>query len=142
MEKPNSIDTERPGVVAEAVKAVFAKVWGGGDFPVLDRVFRDVTGMFEGRHPGYRAIDMEYHDFEHTLQATVCLTHLLEGRALSGDPPVLGERLWELSVISALLHDTGFLKRTGTTPARARNTPSSMSAAAAISPAPTCRSSR
>lgn len=69
--------------------------------------------MFEGDFEGYQAIDMEYHDFEHTLQATVCLTHLLQGRSLTPDQPVLSVRDWELSVMAALLHDTGLLKEVG-----------------------------
>lgn len=113
MESPYAIDTSRPTQVADAVKAVFGTVWGEGSFPLLDRVFEDITRMFEGRYPGYQAIDMEYHDFEHTLQATVCMAHLLRGRSLSSDSPVLGDRYWELSVIAALLHDTGFLKEEG-----------------------------
>jgi hypothetical protein len=113
MAKPHVIDTEQPDGVAQAVKAVFGKIWGEWSFPLLDRVFADVTGMFEGRYPGYQAIDMEYHDYEHTLQATVCQAHLLEGRALTADTPTLEVRDWELSVIAALLHDTGFLKKSG-----------------------------
>lgn len=113
MVTPHVIETEQPEAVAQAVKDVFGKVWGSGSFALLERAFEDVTGMFEGRHPGYQAIDMEYHDHEHTLQATLCVAHLLEGYALSGDSPVLGARKWELTVIAALLHDTGFLKKTG-----------------------------
>lgn len=113
MAAPHVIDTEQPEAVVKAVKGIFGKFWGDGSFPLLDRVFADVTGMFEGRHPGYQAIDMEYHDYEHTLQATVCQAHLLEGRALTDDTPTLEVRDWELSVIAALLHDTGFLKKSG-----------------------------
>lgn len=113
MADPHVINTEQPDDVALAVKTVFGKVWGDGSFPLLDKVFSDVTSMFEGRYPGYQAIDMEYHDYEHTLQATLCLAHLLEGRALTDDTPVLEARDWELAVIAALLHDTGFLKESG-----------------------------
>ncbi len=113
MVNPHVINTEQPDEVAHAVKVVFEKFWGDASFPLLDRVFADVNGMFDGRHPGYQAIDMEYHDYEHTLQATVCQTHLLEGRALTEDTPTLEMRDWELSVIAVLLHDTGFLKKTG-----------------------------
>lgn len=113
MVNPHVINTEQPQEVAQSVKAVFGKVWGDGSFELLDRAFTDVTGIFEGLYPGYQAIDMEYHDYEHTLQATLCLTHLLEGRNLTDDTPVLEARDWELAVIAALLHDTGFLKKTG-----------------------------
>lgn len=113
MANPHVINTEQPDDVALAVKTVFGKVWGDGSFPLLDKTFSDVTSMFEGRYPGYQAIDMEYHDYEHTLQATVCMAHLLEGRALTNDTPVLEGRNWELAVIATLLHDTGFLKESG-----------------------------
>ena len=113
MVNPHVINTERPDEVVQAVKAIFEKFWGDANCPLLDRVFADVSGMFAGRYPGYQAIDMKYHDYEHTLQATVCQIHLLEGRALSDDTPVLKARDWELCVIAALLHDTGFLKITG-----------------------------
>jgi hypothetical protein len=69
--------------------------------------------MFEGRNVGYQAIDMEYHDYEHTLQATVCLVQMLEGRSLTTDQPEPLVRDWELSVMAALLHDTGFLREVG-----------------------------
>lgn len=113
MVPPHSINTNQPSEVADAVKAAFAEMGGEPSFPLLDQLFSDVSAMFQGRYPGYQAIDMEYHDFDHTLQATVCLTHLLRGRSRTSDQPVLGIRDWELSVMSVLLHDTGFLKRVG-----------------------------
>ena len=110
MVSPHSIDTKNPAAVAEAVKAAFARISAQASFPLLDRLFADVTSMFTGKYPGYLAIDMRYHDYEHTLQATICLTHLLEGRHRSGDQPVLSVRDWELAVMAVLLHDSGYLK--------------------------------
>ena len=92
------------------VKEAFADIGAEASFPLLDRLFSDVTDMFEGRYPGYRGIDMFYHDYEHSLQATVCLIHLLQGRSRSADKPVLLPRDWELSVMAVLLHDSGYLK--------------------------------
>jgi len=113
MVAPHAIDTEKPSEVAKSTKEAFAGVGGEASFPLLDRLFSDITEMFEGRYPGYQAIDMEYHDFEHTLQATVCLVHLLQGRSDTDDQPVFSIRDWELAVMAVLLHDTGFLKETG-----------------------------
>jgi hypothetical protein len=113
MQAPHAIDTKDPLAVAEAVKSVFAGMGAEVSFPLLDQLFGDVTRIFRGNDEGYQAIDMEYHDFEHTLQATLCLTHLLQGRSLTPDAPVLSVRDWELSVMAALLHDTGFLKEVG-----------------------------
>ena len=73
-------------------------------------------GIFNGERPGYQAIDMQYHDLDHTLQVTMCMAHLLKGRREASAQPALGMREWELAILSALLHDTGFLKETGDNP--------------------------
>lgn len=113
MISPHAVDTKHPAAVAETVKAAFGVIGAEASFSLLDRLFADVSGMFEGRYAGYQAIDMEYHDYEHTLQATVCLTHMLLGRRLTPDLPELRVRDWELAVMAVLLHDTGYLKKTG-----------------------------
>jgi len=112
MVPPHTIDTKNPLAVAAVVKTAFGDIGAGASFPLIDRLFADVTDMFKGRYPGYRGIDMFYHDFEHTLQATVCLTHILQGRSRSADKPVLAPRDWELALMAVLLHDTGYLKET------------------------------
>ncbi|MDB6115413.1 MAG: hypothetical protein JWQ62_2358 [Lacunisphaera sp.] len=115
MVPPHAIDTKNPAAVAAVVKAAFAELGAEKSFPLIDRLFEDVTGMFQGRYPGYQAIDMFYHDYEHTLQATVCLIHLLQGRTRSMDRPVLKPRDWELALMAVLLHDSGYLKETNDT---------------------------
>jgi hypothetical protein len=110
MVPPHTIDTKNPTVVANMVKEAFADLGAEASLPLIERLMTDVTDMFEGRYPGYQAIDMFYHDYEHTLQATVCLIHLLQGRNNSADKPVLAVRDWELALMSVLLHDSGYLK--------------------------------
>jgi hypothetical protein len=110
MVPPHSIDTKNPAAVVLAVKDAFAGIGAQSSFPLLDRLFADVQGMFAGEYAGYQAIDMHYHDYEHTLQATWCLVAILQGRSRTPDKPVLTQRDWELAVMSALLHDTGYLR--------------------------------
>ena len=110
---PPHVDTENPVAVAESVKALFAMAGGEASFPLIDRLIADIAKMFKGEYPGYQAIDMEYHDLDHTLQVTVCVVHLLKGRSETSDQPALGIREWELAFVSALMHDTGFLKEKG-----------------------------
>lgn len=43
----------------------------------------------------------------------MCLVHLLQGRSAASEKPGLTIRDWELAVMAALLHDTGFLKEIG-----------------------------
>lgn len=111
MVPPHSIDTKKPEAVVEAVKDAFLTIGAGDSFPLIDRLFEDVHGMFAGEYAGYQAIDMHYHDYEHTLQATLCLIYILQGRSRTADKPVLTRRDWELALMAALLHDTGYLKK-------------------------------
>ena len=112
MVPPHAVDTKNPAAVTKVVKAAFAGIGAEESFPLLTRLFADVTDMFEGRYAGYRAVDMHYHNYEHTMQATVCLVNILQGRSRSFDRPVLLARDWELAVMAVLLHDSGFLKKT------------------------------
>lgn len=113
MEPPHAIDTKNPSAVADAVKAAFGVAGWDESIPLIDRAVADIAGIFNGAYPGYQAIDMEYHDLDHTFQVTICMIHLLRGRKDAAVRPQLSERDWVLAVISALLHDTGFLKKTG-----------------------------
>lgn len=110
MEAPHAIDTENPTVVAEALAAIFAVAGGEKSIPLIERAVSDVETMFEYGWKGHQPIDMEYHDLDHTFQVTICMAHLLQGRMERGVEPVLGIDDWELAILAALLHDTGFLK--------------------------------
>src|SRR5262249_62118285 len=59
----------------------------------------------------YQPVDALYHDFEHTLQGTLCMARLLRGRHHAGAQPRLTERMFRLGVLAILLHDTGYLKK-------------------------------
>lgn len=113
MVPPYAIDINDITEVTDAIRTAFAAVGGEGSFALIDRVVADVTEMFGGGFAGYQAIDMEYHDLDHTFQVTICMIRLLKGRYLAGAKPILGRREWEMALVSALLHDTGFLKKIG-----------------------------
>lgn len=107
---PHNIDTRSGAAVAGFVRRAFCELYPGESPAWIDRVFVDVEELFEGRHPDYSAIDLRYHDFEHTLQATVCLVKLLASRHHAGVVPQANARQFELTIVAVLLHDTGYLK--------------------------------
>lgn len=112
MAPPHAIDTKNPAAVAQAVKDCFASMGAANSGPLIERLISSVTKLFAGEHAGLLPIDMFYHNYEHTLQATVCAVHVLVGRNRAQSTPVLSIRDCELTVMAALMHDTGFLKRT------------------------------
>ena len=99
--------------MAAALQATHLELFPDGDRLFVSRVFSWAADCFAGRHPGFQAIDIGYHEFEHTLQGTLCLARILRERARAGIRPVVGRRPFELGIIAALLHDTGYLKRVG-----------------------------
>ena len=104
------VDTKDAPAVAKFVKARFAAMYPGASLSWLERLFVDIETLFCGRHPDYAAVDLRYHDLEHTLQATVCLALLLEGRHAAGVEPRIDPRQFELAISAGLLHDSGYIK--------------------------------
>jgi hypothetical protein len=104
------VDTKDAPAVAVFVEAKFAKMYPGASLQWLQTLFTDMERLFEGKNPDYAKVDLRYHDFEHTLQATVCITLLLEGRHNAGVEPRLTPRQFELALSAVLLHDAGYIK--------------------------------
>src|SRR3954462_2867760 len=104
------VDAKDGRAIAKFVEGRFAEMYPDASLHWLRRLFREMEQLFLGKNPDYQKIDIRYHDFEHTLQATLCITLLLEGRHRARVQPLLTARHFELAVSSALLHDAGYLK--------------------------------
>ncbi len=104
------VDTKNATAVATFVEHKFATMYPGASLTWLTTIFHDIEALFTGRNPDYAANDVRYHDLEHTLQATVCLVLLLEGRHAAAVEPRVDPRQFELALSAVLLHDAGYLK--------------------------------
>jgi hypothetical protein len=105
------VATNDPTAVEVEVQKAYLAMFPDGDRLFVPRAFGWVMECFTGHYPDYQAVDTKYHDFEHTLQGTLCLARLLHGRHRAAARPVLTQRLFELGIIAILLHDTGYLKK-------------------------------
>jgi hypothetical protein len=105
------VDTRFPSEVEVEVQAAYTLMFPKGDRYFVHKAFGWAIDCFSGNHREYQAIDARYHDFEHTLQGTLCLARLLRGRHLSGDRPLVTQPMFELGLLAILLHDSGYLKR-------------------------------
>jgi hypothetical protein len=108
----NRVNVEDPGRVRDTVLALFASRFPGTDLAPLAYAFDDFRALFEGNYPGYLACDTLYHDMRHTLDMSLAMARLIDGheRACS-EAERLGPRRAMLGVLIALLHDSGYLKR-------------------------------
>jgi len=105
------VATKDPTAVEVEVQSAYLRMFPKGDAMFVPRVFGWVIECFTGNYKDYQAVDARYHDFEHTLQGTLCMARLLRGRHLSETHPQLTQRIFQLGVLAILLHDTGYLKK-------------------------------
>ncbi len=79
----------------------------------LERVLRDVKDLFEGRAAGFQHCDTPYHNLEHSLETTAVMIRIMDGWNKGGRPPPIAQDFFDLGVIAALLHDVGYIKKSG-----------------------------
>ena len=89
---------------------IYQELFANARQEFVGKAFAWAIQCFSGNYKSYQPIDARYHDFEHTLQATLCFVRILRGRHLAGAKPVLTRRMFELGVLAILFHDTGYLK--------------------------------
>jgi hypothetical protein len=99
------------GAVAEFVAGIHRTLFTDADPAFAPKAFNWMSDAFSGRHPDFSGIDCGYHDVEHTMQVTICLVQLLSGYAAAAAQPRLTRRAFELGILAALFHDSGYLKR-------------------------------
>lgn len=107
----SDVDTRIPHEVELEVHSIYRRMFPQGERAFVSRAFDWAGECFTGQYADYQAIDARYHDFEHTLQGTLCLARLLAGRHAAKAVPELDARLFELCLLAILFHDTGYLKK-------------------------------
>ena len=105
------VATKDPAAVEVEVQAAFLAIFSTGDKSFIPQAFGWARDCFAGNYRDYQPIDAPYHDFEHTLQGTLCMARLLRGRQRAGERPLLTQKMFKLGLLAILLHDTGYLKK-------------------------------
>jgi hypothetical protein len=106
-----SVATKDSTAVETQVQSVYLAMFPDGDRLFVPRVFGLAIDCFTGQYADYQAVDARYHDFEHTLQGTLCMVRLLCAWRSASAQSLLTERLFQLGILGILLHDTGYLKK-------------------------------
>jgi hypothetical protein len=107
----DEVDTRVPRAAEECVASIYLSMYPNGNRGFVREAFGWAEQFFSGQYDDYQAIDALYHDFEHTLQGTVCLAQLLHGRHEAKALPALSQKGFELGLLAILFHDTGYLKK-------------------------------
>lgn len=106
-------DTKDFTEVQREVQSIYISIFPEGNAAFFPQVFSWIRDCFTGKYPGYQPNDAPYHDFEHTLEVTLCMARLMRGWRLSNTTPALTQKGFELGIFAILLHDTGYLKKSG-----------------------------
>lgn len=111
----SAIDFRDGREVIPLLRELHSMAFPGADDLYIDEFVNDVEMMFQGRMPGYQAMDTAYHDLGHTLQATLCWARLIVQRNLAGAQPGVTPAQFRTGLIAILMHDIGYLKEAGDT---------------------------
>lgn len=107
------IDTANPYAVAFTLVQTVHEIFPAEDCSYITRLISDVKDLFAGRFEGLQQIDTQYHDLEHTLQATLCFSRLMANRHRAGVSPKMEPRDMKIGLVAMLLHDSGYIKHDG-----------------------------
>ncbi|MAF82520.1 MAG: hypothetical protein QGH93_03305 [Gammaproteobacteria bacterium] len=109
----NTVNVASVPAVRDAVQALFEMMFPTASFDPLWLAFHDFNLLFDGRLPGYRGCDTVYHDKQHTLDMTLAMTRLMAGyESTCAEKDRLGPERTMLGIITALFHDSGYIRRT------------------------------
>ena len=112
----NTVQVSATAAVARAVGELFAEQWPGRSVEPLTKAFDTFDALFTGRLPGYIGVDTVYHDRQHTLDVVLAMARLLAGyeRTVAIDQRLGFERA-SMGIVTALFHDSGYVRETGDT---------------------------
>lgn len=101
----------RPESMLEEVRRIVQLMFPEFDFSWIMTVYHDIIKLFEGDFIGYRKCNTSYHDLRHTEDCTLEFARLVHGAYLNGQQVSI--RGLNLGIISALMHDTGYIQKVG-----------------------------
>ena len=95
------------------VKAIYTDNYRRGSRNSLDDIYNGIIDLFAGKMAGFRKCDTEYHDLQHTIQSAIAIARVMDGWNKSSNAPSISHNLFDVGIVAALLHDTGYIKRLG-----------------------------
>jgi hypothetical protein len=101
-------EISRPKEIFEEVKAITSLLYPDFDFSLVSSSYLDIIKLFNGEYVGYQKCDTDYHNLRHTQECVLEMARLIHGVSLNGNH--FSENDVKLGLISAIMHDTGYIK--------------------------------
>ena len=104
----NLIELGNPTHILKEVRIIISPLIPEFDFKAFNHIFYDIIRLFRGKFPGYQKCNTDYHDINHTTKSLITMARLIHGYILKNKN--LSERDVFLGLVSALMHDTGYIQ--------------------------------
>jgi len=102
------INIRSPSETFAEIKKILFLVDPSLDPSLIEIAYNDITRLFNGNYPGYRASNTKYHNLEHTCAVTLATARLIHG--LHVQDQIFSSGVIQLGLIGALFHDTGLIQ--------------------------------
>jgi len=100
-----------PVEMDQEVHVIVTSMFPDFDFSEYEQALFDAERLFSGSMEGFERCDTQYHDWAHTMGALLATARLLHGVHI--DRQELSPRTVNRTLIAALFHDAGYIRRTG-----------------------------
>ena len=109
MQLYNLIPMDSPQAVLCEVIEMYDLILPDFDAAPVTSAFNTTVALYKGNFPGYRSCNTKYHDLRHTTDTFLAMARLIHGAILDGE--IFTDRLIILGLITALLHDAGYIQK-------------------------------
>ncbi len=104
----NYVNNRNPKTVLTFVKDIFLTYYPKKSFKDIVSIHKQIIKLFNGKLPGYKACNTEYHNLQHTMETFAASAVLIDGYNLVRKELPL--KTAKNVLIAALLHDTGYIQ--------------------------------
>ena len=111
----NIVNVTDPASVSDAIEGIFLDLYPSASTEIIRNAVRHISRLYHGEHPEYVACDTAYHDLQHIMDVTLAGARLMDGyeRTHRNDGHALGPELFTFGIVTALFHDSGYLRKRG-----------------------------
>jgi putative nucleotidyltransferase with HDIG domain len=105
------IKTYNSLAVRQAVQTIFKSLYPKSSIKAnaLKNYFEATQALFKGKSPLLKKTNTPYHNFQHTLQVTLCAARIIEG-AMRTHAIIISPKNFNKVILASLLHDIGYLQ--------------------------------
>jgi hypothetical protein len=104
------IDFKKPENVISEAEKIFLCYYDKSKFNQVKKCFKKTKEVFDGKFPGYKACNTNYHDFTHTTDAFLASARLLDGWNIKNKNKIIEEQTAVNLLLAALFHDIGYIQ--------------------------------